>query len=52
MTFDEFFKDHRLSGEERNALVRFLALMRYEKTIAALKAQEDTSDTDQGGKLC
>lgn len=35
-TFDEFCADYNLSTEERTALVRRLALLRYEKTLQAL----------------
>jgi len=36
MTFDELFAEHRLTPDERAALVRYLALLRYEATIKAL----------------
>lgn len=36
MTFDELFKDHRLTPAEREALVAYLAGIRAQKTVAAL----------------
>lgn len=41
MTFDELFAEHRLSTEERSALVRFLAILRYEATLRALAGSAD-----------
>lgn len=35
-TFDELFADHRLTQEERTALVHHLAAMRYRKTLESL----------------
>ena len=39
MTFDELFAEHRLTAAERAELVRFLALLRYERTIKVLTAK-------------
>lgn len=36
MTFDELFKDHKLTAEERTALVWHLAQYRARKTVEAL----------------
>lgn len=36
MTFDDFCKDFRVTPAERNALVQFLALLRYRRTLEAL----------------
>lgn len=48
MTFDEFFREHRLTAAERTDLVYFLAAMRMRKTLerllstpAALHGSED-----------
>lgn len=36
MTFDELFKDHRLTADERAALVAYLASLRMLATLRAL----------------
>ena len=36
MTFDELFKEHSLTAEERSALVVFLATHRARRTIEVL----------------
>lgn len=37
MTFDELFSEHNLTPKERRALVMHLALLRANKTVAALQ---------------
>ena len=40
MTFDELFAEHNLTPIERKALVLHLAMLRAQKTIAALEPSE------------
>lgn len=40
MTFDELFAEHTLTPLERKALVLHLAMLRAQKTIAALEPSE------------
>jgi hypothetical protein len=37
MTFDDFCNQFTLTPEERNALVRYLAILRYERTLKLLR---------------
>lgn len=43
-TFDELFKEHNLTAEERHRLVVFLATMRAQKTIQALTNVVEAAD--------
>lgn len=38
-TFDDFFKEHRLTEAERRELVYFLAMLRFRNTIDRLLPQ-------------
>lgn len=38
MTFNEFCAQYTLTEEERNALVRYLAILRYERTLRMLSS--------------
>lgn len=36
MTFDELFKEHRLTPEEREELIFYLGMLRMTKTVRSL----------------
>lgn len=41
MTFDEFFREHRLTEAERRELIYFLATLRFRNTIERLLPQSN-----------
>lgn len=57
MTFGEFFGQHNLTADERHALIRHLAAMRYERTVKvledALSAQDVLNEfaIEQNGRI-
>lgn len=47
MTFDELFKDHHLTADERAALVAYLASLRMLATLRALMTPNASMSRDQ-----
>lgn len=51
MTFDELFRHHTLTPRERDALVRYLAVLRAQRTLDALAAPETVRIDRNGGPV-